>query len=133
MRRGAFVIALVTFALTAATTHAARPKPKPWQWTPQKLVARLTAASPIVAGDIESDVLSARCNGLGRGVAGRYSKFTCETRWGGSNGSYTSILTLRVLSLGTGKLCVVTTPQFKAVPHTSGTQGTQIKPERACP
>lgn len=122
-----------TFALIAATTDAALPKPKPWQWKPEKVVTRLTAASPIVGGDVGSDVLSARCTGQGRGVAGRFSRFTCQTQWGSSNGSYTSILTIRILPIGTGKLCVVTTPEGQAVPHTPGTGGTRIKPERACP
>ena len=107
--------------------------PKPWQWKPTKAVARLMAASPIVSGDVGSDVLSARCIGQGRGVVGRFSRFTCETRWGSTNGSYTSTLTIRILAIGTGKLCVVTTPEFKAVPHPEGRQGTNIKPERACP
>jgi hypothetical protein len=107
--------------------------PKPWLWTPEKVVARLTAASPIVGGDVGSEVLSARCTGQGPGVAGRFSDFTCDTRWGSSNGSYTSILTIRILPIGTGKLCVVTTPEGKAVPHPPGRQGTNIKPEWACP
>lgn len=133
MFRGTFVLALAAFALIAATTDAALPKPKPWQWKPAKVVARLTAASPIVGGDVGSDVVSARCTGQGRGVAGRFSRFTCDTRWGGSNGSYTSILTIRILPIGTGKLCVVTRPEGKAVPHPAGRQGTNIKPDRACP
>jgi hypothetical protein len=95
------------------------------------------ASSPIVAGEIGSDVLSAHCTGQGRGVAGRFSRFTCATRWGGSNGSYTSILTIRIRPIGTGKLCVVTTIGAAgdpvAVPYKPGTGGTGIKPERACP
>ena len=40
---------------------------------------------------------------------------------------------LAVLPIGTGKLCVVTTPEGKAVPHPPGRQGTNIKPEWGCP
>jgi hypothetical protein len=126
-------LVLAAFALIAGTTDAALPKPKPWQWKPAKVVVRLTAARPIIGSEIGEDILSARCTGQGRGVAGRYTRFTCETRWGSSNGSYTSTLTIRILPIGTGKLCVVTTPEGKAVPHPLGKQGTNIKPERACP
>ena len=56
---------------------------------------------------------------------------------GGSNGNYTSTLTLRVLPLGSGKLCVVTamnhSGEIVAAPYKLHTQGTRIKPELACP
>jgi hypothetical protein len=49
----------------------------------------------------------------------------------------TSILTIRILPVGSGKLCVVTTTnnsgEVVAVPHKPNTQGTRIKPELACP
>jgi Excalibur calcium-binding domain len=55
--------------------------PKPWQWTPEKVGARLMAASPIVGDEVGSDVLSASCSGVGQGVAGRFS--TSPVRRGG--------------------------------------------------
>jgi hypothetical protein len=56
---------------------------------------------------------------------------------GDTNGSYISTLTIRILPVGTGKLCVVPTIGVRgvpvAVPYKPGTRGTLIKPERACP
>ena len=134
-------VALAALAIVAAA-DAAVPKPKPWQWKPAKVTTRLMAATPIIGGEAGSEVLSAQCTGLGRGVAGRFSRFTCETRWGSSRTAiYTSTLTIRILPLGSGKLCVVTTAgapgtpplAVPVVPYTPGTQGTRIYPERACP
>jgi hypothetical protein len=124
------VVGLFLFASPATT---AATKPRLWQWTPTKVVTRLKAASPLAPADVGSDVLSASCRGLGKAVAGRFARFTCETRWGGQNGSYASTLTIRILAIGSGRLCVVTTADGKSVPHIAGTQGTRIKPERACP
>jgi hypothetical protein len=137
MIRGILVLALAAFALFAASAEAVVPKPKSWEWTPQKTVVRLSAARPIHGGEIGDEILDARCTSQGRGVAGRFSRFTCETRWGSSNGSYKSTLTVRILAVGTGKLCVVTTVSSSgeavAVPYTPNTGGTQIKRERTCP
>jgi hypothetical protein len=64
MPRRALVLALAALAVSA-TADAALPKPKPWQWKPEKVVARLTAASPINGGEIGGNILSARCTGQG--------------------------------------------------------------------
>lgn len=130
-------VALVALVAILCAAAAAAVKPKPWQWKPQKVVARLTAASPIEGGDVGSKVMLAVCTGRGRGVAGRFSRFTCDTRYGGWNGLFGAILTIRILPIGTGKLCVVTTIGARgvpvAVPYTPGTEGTRIVPGRACP
>ncbi len=124
---------VVAVAVLAVPLTAAAATPKPWQWTPTKVVKRLQAASPIPPNDTGSDILAATCRGTGKGVVGRFSRFTCQTRWGSTNGSYESVLTIRILALGSGKLCVVTTTDFRAVPHVAGTTGTRIEPARACP
>lgn len=133
MKHALALVALVVMAYSVTATAAI--KPKPWQWPPAKVVAKLKASSPIAAGDSSPEIDSAVCRGLGHGTAGRYSRFTCHTTW--AQGNYASTLTLRVLPLRTGKLCVVTTMsvggQVVAVPYTSGTQGTRIVPSRACP
>jgi hypothetical protein len=143
MRRVTVVIlvaGLVGFII--ATSALAVVKPKPWQWKPEKVVARLTAATPIMGGEIGSEILSARCTGQGRGVAGRFSRFACGTRWGSLRTEiHASTLSIRILSVGSGKLCVVTTTGVQgvpvgvpvAVPYTPGASWTPIRPERACP
>jgi hypothetical protein len=137
----ALALALAALAVVAIGT-AAIPKPKAWQWKPARVSARLIAATPIIGGEVGSHVLSAQCTGLGRDAAGRFSRFTCETRWGSSRTAiYTSTLTIRILPVRTGKLCVVTitgvpgTPPVAVpvVPYTPGAQGTWINPRRACP
>jgi hypothetical protein len=129
-------------ALMVANSALTIVKPKPWQWRPEKVVARLSAATPIMGGEIGSEILSARCMGQGRGVAGRFSRFTCETRWGSLRTQINaSTLTIRILPVGSGKLCVVTTTGTQgvpvgvpvAVPYTPGASWTPIRPERACP
>lgn len=120
-------VAVLAAVLAGPATAAT--KPKPWQWTPQKVEKRLAASSPIVGGDISGDILEAHCVGKGRGVAGRFSRFVCTTRWGNTNGSYRSTLTVRILPRGTGKLCIVTAADGRALPA----PGPAIKPERACP
>ena len=129
-------------AVVVASATAALPKPKPWQWTSQKLVLRLTAVKPIMGGEIGSEILSAQCTGRGRGVAGRFSRFTCQTRWGSLRTEINaSTLTIRILPVGTGKLCVVTTSGAQdvpvgvpvAVPYTPGARWTPVRPEWACP
>ena len=127
-------------SVVVASAVAVVKKPKPWQWTPQKVVLKLTAAKPISAGGLGSNILSTRCTPKGRGVAGRYSRFTCDTRYGGSTGSNTTVLSIRVLSVGIGKLCIVavTFPnlpgKFFSVDASSGKPGPRIKkPEFACP
>ena len=128
----------VLLASSVLASASAAVKPKPWQWAPQKVVLRLTAVKPIVGGEIGSNILSARCTPQGRGVAGRYSRFVCDTRYGGSNGSYTQPLSVRVLPVGSGKLCVVTVivlpppVEFYAW-QPSGKPGARIKPDFACP
>jgi hypothetical protein len=132
------LVALLASIVVASASPAVK-KPTPWQWTPQKVVLRLTAAKPIDGGEIGGNILSARCTPKGRGVAGRYSRFTCDTRYGGSNGSYTTMLSVRVLPVGSGKLCIVTVTfsnlpgEFFALDASSGKPGPRIKPEFACP
>ena len=125
---------------TQAETTAALPKPKPWQWKPEKVVLKLTALTRISAGGLGSNILSTRCTPKGRGVAGRYSRFTCDTRYGGSTGSETTVLSVRVHPVGSGKLCIVAFPypnhpsRFFSVDASSGKPGPWLKdPELACP
>ncbi len=129
----ALLAALV--ALVAVSAASSATKPKPWQWPPTKVAAKLEASSPIVGGDSSSAIIDATCLGTGKSVAGRYSQFRCSALW--ANGNYTATLTLRVLPRGTGKLCVVTVVgpggDPLAVPYKAGTPGTKIAPERACP
>ena len=134
------VLSALLASVVVASAAAVVKKPKPWQWTPQKVVLKLTALKPISAGGLGSNILSARCTPKGRGVAGRYSRFTCDTRYGGSTGSNTTVLSIRVLPVGTGKLCIVavTFPnlpgKFFSVDASSGKPGPRIKkPEFACP
>ena len=90
---------------TQAETTAALPKP--WQWKPEKVELKLTASKPgISAGGLESNILSTRCTPKGPGVAGRYSRFTCDTRYGGSQGSETTVLRFVCLPVGSGKFCI---------------------------
>ena len=109
MFRGA--LALVASALIAASADAAV-KPKPWQWTPTKAAARLTALGPTTfkAGEIGNNVYGNLCLGLGLGVlttgGRRYTRFACIFRVGSSNGSYNRSSIVRILPLGTGKLCL---------------------------
>ena len=126
---------------TQAETIAALPKPKPWQWKPEKVELKLTASKPgISAGGLGSNILSTRCTPKGRGVADRYSRFTCDTRYGGSQGSETTVLSVRVVPVGSGKFCIVavTFPnrpgRFFSVDASSGKPGPWLKkPEFACP
>ena len=136
------ILVSVLFALVVAVpaVAATSAKPKPWQWTPQKVVLKLTAAKPISAGGLGRNILSTRCTPKGRGVAGRYSRFTCDTRYGGSNGSNTTVLSVRVLPVGSGKFCIVTVTfpnlpgKFFSVDASSGKPGPPLtKPEFACP
>lgn len=150
MRKLATVALLsVLLASVVVASASAAVKPKPWQWTPQNVVLRLTAAKPINGGEIGSServdrlargpILSARCTPKGRGVAGRYSRFICDTRYGSSNGNYTTLLSIRVLPVGTGKVCIVTVTfanrpgEFFALDASSGKPGPRVKPEFACP
>lgn len=127
------LLALVGLVVVTAA-FAATPKPKRWQWTGTKVEGRLVASTPVAPGmETGSDVLRPRCVGQGRGVAGRYSKFLCDAAIGSTNGSYKTQMTIRIRPIGSGKLCVVTTPEFKAVPGYNGTPWPAINPERACP
>lgn len=127
MRLTLALVALLGLSLAGASNAAV--KPKPWQWSPAKVVTRLKAATPLAPTEVGNAILEARCRGLGKGVAGRYSRFSCQTRWGGSNGSYDSVLTLRVLALGSGKLCVVTSSDGRSLPS----PGPLVQAARACP
>ena len=97
-------ILLVVFAVLviAAPAYAALIR-----WTPEKVEAKLRADSPIAAGgEVGNAVLLADCQGLGKGVQGKYVRFQCNIRYGGSNGSYQVNLRLRLQQVGSGKLCI---------------------------
>src|SRR5262245_6594173 len=135
----AFVSALLASVVVASAAAVVK-KPKPWQWTPQKVVLKLTAMKPVSAGGLGHSILSTRCTPTGRGVAGRYSRFACDTRYGGSTGSNTTALSIRILPVGTGKLCIVSVThpnlpgKFFSVVAPSGKPGPVLtKPEFACP
>ena len=133
-----FFVSALLASIVVASASSALPKPKPWQWTPQKVALRLKAVKPINGGDVGSNILSASCTPTGRGVAGRYSRFTCTGGYGGSNGSYGMTLTIRVLPIGTGKLCVVgvTTSRYPGAvfaQHPTGKLGPPVNPGFACP
>ena len=118
---GVFLLALLVATATAAV-------PKPWQWTPRKAGVRLLAANPFVF--LDSQLRSATCTGLGRSRAGRYSRFRCEIEWG----PYGVLVLVRVLPIGSGRLCLPT-----AVAQQSGERVAlpgrfpSVVPERACP
>jgi hypothetical protein len=143
MRKGRMAVALTLFALSAASASATVPKVQPWQWKPEKVEARLAAATPIAPDSVGvgSKIIEVACVGRGRGVSGRFTKFACETASGGSgNGNDISILAIRIRPIGTGKLCVVTTPDgYSLAPETypgvadRGSRGPLISPERRCP
>jgi hypothetical protein len=67
---------------------------------------------------------------------GRYSKFTCDTEWGDVSSPFAGTLTIRILPIGTGKLCAPTTIGEEgvpvAVPYTPPAR-TRIRPEWSCP
>jgi hypothetical protein len=104
---------------------AAAGLPKPWQWKPARAEARLIAVDPIVARNVPSRLLWASCKGQGRGIAGsvsvRFSRFTCRVGYGRPEAPSSITLTVRVVPVGTGKICVV-----------PGSEPVSIKPERAC-
>lgn len=122
-------LCVVCLVLGLTLTSAATSAIKPWLWKPAKVETRLKASSPLAPADVGNAILEASCRGTGRGVAGRYSRFTCQARWGGPNGGYDSLLTIRILAIGTGKLCVVTAPDGRAIPL----PGPRVLPERTCP
>ena len=140
------IVALLALAL-ASVTWAAKPQPKPWQWTPEKVAKRLVAASTcdnIVKDGIYSycgvflafedgHVDGASCVGTSRAVAGRYSAFRCDVRTGGPNSTGKMFPALvRVKPIGSGLLCIPTTPEGRALPFTAGTFGVLVRPERRC-
>ena len=94
-------------SVVVASAAAVVKKPKPWQWTPTKVALKLINVKPINGGEIGSDILSVRCVPQGRGVAGRYSRFICTGKYGGSVGRFGMTLAVRIRPIGTGKLCVV--------------------------
>ena len=126
-------------SVVVASAAAVVKKPKPWQWTPTKVALKLINVKPINGGEIGSDILSVRCVPQGRGVAGRYSRFICTGKYGGSVGRFGMTLAVRIRPIGTGKLCVVavtvpTRPGAFFVWYPSGKQpGQRLKPEFACP
>ena len=127
-------------SVVVASASAAVKKPKPWQWTPQKVVLKLTASKPISAAGLgrTSCRLAARPRG---GVSRAGTRGSRATRgMAGRTGSETTVLSVRVLPVGTGKLCIVavTFPnlpgKFFSVDASSGKPGPWLKkPEFACP
>jgi hypothetical protein len=95
------------------------------------MAKRLVAANPFVWG--ESYSKAATCVGRGHGMAGRFSAFRCNLEFGNVNTTYQAPVRTRVLPFGSGKLCVVATPDGKAVPYTPGTGGITVAPGRAVP
>lgn len=110
-------LALVAVSVAGAAT------PKPWQWTPLKAQKRLVTAQPFVFDTATLE--SATCVGRKPSVAGRFSKFRCTIAFG----SYTAPVTIRILPVGSGKLCVVTAIDG----YTPGTLRVQVAPARRCP
>lgn len=124
--------ALLSSAAFLGAAAAAAVKPKPWQWTAAKMNTRLMAAAPFVWDEVE--LQTARCVGQGKAVARRYSRFRCAISFGSNNiQPYGAQVLIRVLPVGSGKLCVVATPDGKAQPHIEGTNGIQVADGRACP
>jgi hypothetical protein len=113
------LVVAVLIGLVATTSASAATRPKPWQWTTGKAATRLAAADPFnaPADELGDDVLSARCVGKGRSVSARFSAFLCEARIGGSNGALIWPVLIRVLPVGSGKICVVTGPDGLSLPR----------------
>lgn len=97
------------------------------------LLALDRAAAPFVWSEVR--LQTATCAGQGKSVAGRFSRFQCTITFGDVNMSspYGAELLVRVLPVGTGKLCVVAGPDGKAVKPTGGTAGVDIAVGRARP
>ena len=113
MHRTTALVAAGLVGLTVVVSASAALKPKPWQWTERKAATRLTAMGPTTfdAGEIGNTVFGNVCRGLGRGVLstkdGRhYTRFACTFRVGSTNGSYNRAAILRILPIGSGKLCL---------------------------
>ncbi len=122
----AFLSALLA-SMVVASAAAALPKPKPWQWTPQKASIRLTAADPFVFSDIRLE--SSECTGTGKAVAGRYSRFQCKI----TTSAFWTLVLIKVLPVGSGKLCVMTYPDGRTIHPLTTKGGMPVVPERACP
>jgi hypothetical protein len=83
-------------------------------------------------------VLVADCQGLGKGLGGKFVRFQCNVLYGGSNGSYQVKLRLRVQQIGSGKLCVSALqlvprwalPPWRVPPDEIITR--LIRPEKTC-
>ena len=136
MRKVGAVGLLAALVASIFVASAVAALPKPWQWGPNKVAGRLIGAPPIV----DADIATVRCTPQGRGVAGRFSRFTCEARWirrEVADGVHVSTLVVRIRPIGRGRVCVVTTTssagEIVAVPYAPNTEGTRIKAERACP
>lgn len=108
------------------------------RWTPDKVEAELKANSPLAGGgEVGNAVLRADCQGLGKGLRGKYARFQCKVRYRGSNGSYQVNLRLRVQQIG-GRLCVSalqlvpggTLPPWRFPPDEI--IGRYIRPEKVC-
>lgn len=127
MKRYALCLVLA-FSITAAGTAIAATQPKPWQWKPPKAATKLVAAQPIAFDSYR--LSSATCVGKSKGIAGRYSRFLCQV----SYSTFTSPLLIRVLPVGTGKLCVVTAADGRSLPRDAKTPvGLLVVPARVCP
>ena len=123
------LVSALLASIVVATTTAALPKPKPWHWTPAKAAVRLTALNPFMFHDIKG-VESSTCVGRGRGRAGRFSAFQCEI----TTSLYKAPVLIRVLPVGSGKLCVVSTPEGNAVlPGITTKAAIMVAAGRACP
>jgi hypothetical protein len=69
---------------------------------------------------------------IAKARAGRYSSFTCQVAF-----AYSIPVLVRVLPVGSGKLCIPTTVnpsgELVTLPYKPGTGGLRVVPERACP
>ena len=124
------LISVLLASIVVASATAALPKPKPWHWTPAKASARLLAANPFIFSD--TSLHGATCIGRGKARAGRYAQFQCEIEF-----AYRWPVLVRVLPIGSGKLCIPTTlntdGELVTLPYKPGTAGVRVAPERACP
>lgn len=127
MKLYALCLALVLM-LSITGTAVAGTTPRPWQWKPAKAATKVVAAQPIAFDSYR--LSSATCVGKGKGIAGRYSRFLCQV----SYSTFTSPLLVRVLAIGTGKLCVVTAADGRSLPRDAKTPvGLLVVPARVCP
>ena len=74
---------------------------------PRRLLRDCSAAASF--NFVDSRLKGATCVGTGKARAGRYSSFTCQIEF-----AYTIPVVIRILPIGTGKLCVPTTVTLPA-------------------